>query len=154
MGSLPEKNRVRARIKEPDGWFSLENMENGYRWANRKDALQPTKDTPGLFVIEYDGTVVKASVSVDSSEVAKLAKGTVVEVLEVTPVPDKKRLRARIKEPVGWFSLENTETGYRWANRKDMPAPAAPAPRATPKPVAATPPPTKKNPVKEITDTP
>ncbi|CAE8601817.1 unnamed protein product, partial [Polarella glacialis] len=41
--------------------------------------------------------------------VAELSRGTVVEVLEVSLVEGEKRVRARIKEPQGWISVQNTE---------------------------------------------
>merc|ERR1712232_1371357 len=30
---LEEEKRVRGRIESPEGWISLMNTENGYRWA-------------------------------------------------------------------------------------------------------------------------
>jgi hypothetical protein len=32
--AAPEQQRIRAKIKEPQGWISLVSTEDGYRWAN------------------------------------------------------------------------------------------------------------------------
>ena len=44
--------------------------------------------------------------------------GTRVHVVEVVRRDDLRRVRGRIDRPVaGWISLENMDTGFRWARR-------------------------------------
>jgi hypothetical protein len=35
--TMPEQDRVRAKIKHPEGWISLSSPSDGFRWAMRKD---------------------------------------------------------------------------------------------------------------------
>ena len=45
-----------------------------------------------------------------------LDPGTAVHVVEVVRRDDLRRVRGRIDQPVaGWISLENLDTGFRWA---------------------------------------
>lgn len=84
-----------------------------------------TQDTPGLYEIVEDGTVVTRCVSTETVEIAELNHGTVVHVVEVVVVPDEKRIRGRVvPRPgtntsvlAGWISLHDTDDGFRWANK-------------------------------------
>jgi hypothetical protein len=38
-------HRVRGRVKECDGWISLLNLQNGYRWAEKRGPLEEVYDT-------------------------------------------------------------------------------------------------------------
>lgn len=79
---------------------------------------QTPADAPGRYVINQDPTFVSASsvVPVYDDEITdELGAGEMVVVLEVRQTVD--RVRARIKDPPGWISLVNLETGTRLATR-------------------------------------
>jgi len=132
------------------GWVSLQDTGDGFRWATKvEDSCQdqpdhhpivedktkvPTEsleiaadmqflDTPGLYQIIEDDTVVTYGPSIQSKEIGELAHGTVVEVVEVNALPDEERIRGRIvgrsdltpPVPEGWVSLHDTCDGFRWA---------------------------------------
>jgi len=83
--------------------------------------LEISKDVPGYYNVTYCcGALVSDQVPLTankSHEVAKVKQGSVVKVLELRPSPEDKRIRARIEDPAGWMSLENTESGHRWIER-------------------------------------
>merc|ERR1712032_968535 len=75
-------------------------------------------DAPGRYVISQDPTYVSASSVVpqyDDEIEEELHAGEHVVVLEVRRM--EGRLRARIKDPPGWISIVNLETGIRFATR-------------------------------------
>jgi hypothetical protein len=74
-------------------------------------------DVPGLYVITNNGqdVAVTKEISLTSGDVAKLDSGVKIDVLEFASYHD--RLRARIKTPEGWISLENTANGHRFARK-------------------------------------
>jgi hypothetical protein len=78
----------------------------------------PEVDEPGIYVITHDNTLVGTTSSLDSDDIDKLSVGTEVEVVELVTMHEEHRLRAKIKDPEGWISLLNTETGRRWAAQK------------------------------------
>lgn len=97
----------------PAGWISLHNTIDTFQWATRVDVSHA--DGPGTYVIVEDGTVVTEGSSIESTEVAELAHGTQVEVVEVHILDDEERIRARIISPEGWISVLDTDDGFRWA---------------------------------------
>merc|ERR1711988_611424 len=106
---------IRARIADPPGWISLENLDTGYRWAAR------VEDRPGTYTILHY-TVITKGESRQSDSFVELQTGAQVTVVEVKLMSAERRLRARIADPPGWISLENLDTGYRWAKRvEDLP---------------------------------
>ncbi|CAK0858707.1 unnamed protein product [Prorocentrum cordatum] len=77
-----------------------------------------SEDAPGRYVINMDPTYVSPSsvVPVYDDEITdELRTGDVVSVLEVRRT--QERVRARIKDPPGWISLVNLESGARFATR-------------------------------------
>jgi len=56
----PEQNRIRGRIEKPDGWISLENLEDGYRWAVRQSisdaATETTTSSPSMQLAASDAS--------------------------------------------------------------------------------------------------
>merc|ERR1711988_2031975 len=102
--------RLRARIADPPGWISLENLDTGYRWAERGD------DRPGTYTILHY-TMMSEGESLKSDGTIELRTGAQVTVVEVKLMSAEQCLRARIIDPPGWISLENLDTGYRWAKR-------------------------------------
>merc|ERR1711988_389563 len=102
--------RLRARIADPPGWISLESLDTGYRWVERED------DRPGTYTILHH-TVMTKGESRKSDSTVELQTGAQVTVVEVKLMSAERLLRARIADPPGWISLENLDTGYRWAER-------------------------------------
>eukprot|EP00933_Yihiella_yeosuensis_P083615 TRINITY_DN9785_c0_g1_i1.p1 TRINITY_DN9785_c0_g1~~TRINITY_DN9785_c0_g1_i1.p1 ORF type:complete len:1112 (+),score=327.76 TRINITY_DN9785_c0_g1_i1:449-3337(+) len=173
---LEEENRLRARLENPDGWFTLMNTETGKRWAERQfheDELverlktpeeeqsimkrqisgglksyfgspefvfgpdgeaievQPPErvpqvivhDEPGHYVLTHFCFVAEVVDDLDPDDddlVDELEEGTEVEILEIVHLKEEKRVRALLAEPDGWITLENLETGKRWAEKEDM----------------------------------
>ena len=66
--------------------------------------FDPTYVSPTSVVPQYDDEITD-----------ELRTGEVVSVLEVRRTED--RVRARIKDPPGWISLVNLESGVRFATR-------------------------------------
>merc|ERR1719428_2713574 len=53
----------------------------------------------------FPGALARSDIAMDSTEVGRLAAGTVVEVLEIRPMPDgRNRLRVPFGEGSGWIS--------------------------------------------------
>merc|ERR1711988_1429277 len=101
---------IRARIIDPPGWISLEKLDTGYRWAERVD------DRPGTYTILHY-TMMSKGESLKSDGTIKLQTGAQVSVAEVKLITAERLIRARIADPPGWISLENLDTGFRWAER-------------------------------------
>merc|ERR1712232_70478 len=81
------------------------------------------EDSPGQYVIVGDyGAVVREQASLDSESIAKLSKGTVVNVVEVVVEPDEYRICGKIQGSGGWISLKQSGDGRRWACKKDTQA--------------------------------
>lgn len=114
--------RVRARLAEPEGWISLEDMETGSRWAefvplDANVAEQPYLDGPGSYLITKLVPLTSALLQ-NSPAVLQLDPGTLVEVLEVARCEEAQQVRARLREPApGWISLLRTEDKHRWAEK-------------------------------------
>lgn len=72
------------------------------------------KDMPGLYFISSVAGV-RCAASADSELVGTIAAGTEVKILEVSTLG--KRVRGRVERPDGWISLQNLETGHRWAEK-------------------------------------
>lgn len=83
------------------------------------------EDCPGRYVVTHHNAAVREAESLDSTVVARLVEGQVVQVLKVIQRPDLKRVRARIENPAGWITLLETEVGYRWAVQHSKTAKAA-----------------------------
>jgi hypothetical protein len=84
------------------------------------DAIAPGNaavDKPGLYVI-LKATNVSKKQSNSSAYIQRLKVGTEIDVIEIVPVPEEKRLRAKIRDPEGWISLLNLSDGQRWAAPK------------------------------------
>lgn len=77
----------------------------------------PAQDTlgeaPGTYCIVAPAAVTSTFEPTQETIVKQLSVGETVQVLSV--VRDGQRLRARVREPAGWISLLNTESGKRWA---------------------------------------
>lgn len=116
---LRDEDRVRGRVKSPNGWISLLWISQGYRWADRVPKGSSSGDRPGSYRLAYD-VAVREDVSPSSAQVAELEIGTMVEVLEVAMLPDQDYVRAQISKPVGWISLVDTKNGIRWAHQEGL----------------------------------
>ncbi|CAE7654551.1 unnamed protein product [Symbiodinium sp. CCMP2592] len=79
------------------------------------NAVDFEEDLPGYYLVVHNNAAVRENSSLDSPVVAQLAAGEVVHVLEVLPMPQVDRVRAKIDNPSGWISLLETKEGYRWA---------------------------------------
>jgi hypothetical protein len=82
---------------------------------DKLEVIQAVVDKPGAYLITHDVTPVTSESSRESAIICSLKSSTHVEVLEVITIPEEKLIRARIKDPEGWISLRNTETGESWA---------------------------------------
>jgi hypothetical protein len=90
-------------------------------------ASQPSKavlDERGSYVIMAEATVT-TDIDRTSAEVATLDPGACVEVSEVMTIQEQKRIRAKIRSPHGWISLQDTDTGFRWAKSAKAATPSA-----------------------------
>eukprot|EP00405_Crypthecodinium_cohnii_P033950 CAMPEP_0206532570 /NCGR_PEP_ID=MMETSP0325_2-20121206/4464_1 /ASSEMBLY_ACC=CAM_ASM_000347 /TAXON_ID=2866 /ORGANISM="Crypthecodinium cohnii, Strain Seligo" /LENGTH=420 /DNA_ID=CAMNT_0054029079 /DNA_START=70 /DNA_END=1332 /DNA_ORIENTATION=+ len=108
----PPKRRVVAPID-----VSSPNSSNHGRHSEDVDVPLP-EDRPGYYKIIVDYTAVGESRAL-GEVMAELDLGAVVEVEEVCPCDDGKRLRGRLKHPIGWISIKSLEPGddRRWAER-------------------------------------
>lgn len=113
------EDRVRGRVKSPNGWISLLWISQGYRWANRAPGDVSSDDRPGPYRLAQ-AMVVREAVSPSSAQVAELKIGAMVEVLEVQMLADQDYVRGRISKPGGWISLADTSNGNRWAHQEAM----------------------------------
>merc|ERR550537_2068933 len=53
----------------------------------------------------FPGALARSDIAMDSTEVGRLAAGSVVEVLEIRPMPDgRNRIRVPFGEGSGWIS--------------------------------------------------
>merc|ERR1711988_1117617 len=107
---MSAERRLRARIIDPPGWISLENLDTGFRWAKR------VEDRLGTYTILHP-TMMSRGESKQSDSSIDLQMGAQVTVVEMKLMSAERRLRARIADPPGWISLENLDIGYRWAER-------------------------------------
>lgn len=87
--------------------------------VSRKRGRDNETPSIGLYTVTSDVAVVTSSVSGESEKVGKLFKGAKITVVEVVQPHGDSRIRARIQEPAGWMSLENTSNGFRWADKAD-----------------------------------
>lgn len=97
--------------------FGRASASNAVR-ASDEGTYRASEDAPGRYVINQDPTYVSPSSVVpmyDDEITDELRTGEVVSVLEVRRTED--RVRARIKDPPGWISLVNLESGVRFATR-------------------------------------
>jgi len=72
-------------------------------------------DKPGTYRTVAQITAIYKGMAKSSGKVGQINCGGEVEVLEVVPCPDAKRLRAKVEG--GYISILNTENGFRWAVR-------------------------------------
>lgn len=129
LSPMDGEDRIRGRVQEEGGskggWISMVDLTNDFSW------VEPCEDLPqlgpGTYHIVHENATVTQGQSTSTSDLGKLAKGTVVEVLEVVAIANEHRIRGRIEEPfAGWFSMVKTTNDYRWAE-KTMPANAMPS---------------------------
>jgi len=89
----------------------------------RREKLMHTKMQEklpvGNYTILVDGTSVTSGPGCSTDDVAELAEGTKVSVVETQEFPEEHRLRGRIVQPAGWISLRDTYDGYTWAVYED-----------------------------------
>jgi hypothetical protein len=142
--AVPEEDRVRARIKNPEGWISLCRPSDGFCWAvlkeqeevsvgsaRTRDVLEEAKGsetavtdedvheaaphTPGTY-ITCNVLMIAETFQRDSRVVhTDISIGTEVEVIEVLAMPEEDRVRAKIRNPEGWISLCRPSDGFCWA---------------------------------------
>mmetsp|Transcript_50764 Transcript_50764/g.107711 ORF Transcript_50764/g.107711 Transcript_50764/m.107711 type:complete len:851 (+) Transcript_50764:162-2714(+) len=89
---------------------------------NRSTSETRTSDVDGpahYRIIHVGPTGVSSKVNSKKSDVATIWANTGVEVLLVVIREDIQRIRARIKSPPGWITLQNLETNYRFAVKAD-----------------------------------
>jgi len=114
------EDRIRGRVQEESGtkggWISMVDLTNDFSWVEPCD--DPPQLGPGTYHIVHDNATVTKGQSTSTSDLGKLAKGTVVEVLEVVAIADEHRIRGRIENPfAGWFSMVKTTNNYCWAEK-------------------------------------
>jgi hypothetical protein len=109
--NLTALKRTRGRLAG-GGWISIANTENGFAWA-QPEAAEPL----GKYRVVHHGTMVGGAAKPDSKKqeaTRELAKGHVVDIVEIRILEKEKRIRGRLATG-GWVSLSNTENGYVWA---------------------------------------
>jgi len=95
----------------PEAQASASSLSPRNRRPARHDHLcepeaHPTEDSTGPHEVLFeDGLPVSELHDRDSREVARLAVGARVEVLEIDPVRQEGRVRGRIKEPPGYITM-------------------------------------------------
>lgn len=82
-------------------------------------AKGPFKDRPGTYTVIKPAGVMPTMATAKGVVLSQLKIGDEVDVLEVVPNDEERRVRARIREPEGWVSLLNMDNGTRWAVHKD-----------------------------------
>lgn len=73
---------------------------------------------PGFYAISWDELSVTAESSVESETVETLARGSIVQVLEVASMSKEERIRGRIAQ--GWISLKRTDLERDFVTRKNF----------------------------------
>eukprot|EP00930_Biecheleria_cincta_P071301 TRINITY_DN58819_c0_g1_i1.p1 TRINITY_DN58819_c0_g1~~TRINITY_DN58819_c0_g1_i1.p1 ORF type:complete len:516 (-),score=85.97 TRINITY_DN58819_c0_g1_i1:450-1859(-) len=140
-------NRIAVRSVEPGGWAEQQGILPGdevlavaalrvgssvglgelIKVAQGKGprplalTLACREDSPGSYVVVHDGAAVTRTVAIgtDSDVVGTLRAGTTAEVRSVVNNTGEQRIRGKISQPYdGWVSLLNTESGKRWARKK------------------------------------
>jgi len=108
------RNKVRRRVLR-----ASERVEYLEKVVFESEAKRQRReaDSPGRYTIVHDRTKVASTLELSEKFVAELARGATVNVLEVVNLPKESRVRGRLESPVGWISLLNVATGYRWAKR-------------------------------------
>lgn len=101
--------RTRARIEHPDGWISLVDHDEDYRFAVKSSL----KDCNGRYVIIAENVLVRSGPSNKDEVVGKRASGEVVKVVEVRRY--EERIEGRLDEYAGWLTLFDTKNGLRHA---------------------------------------
>jgi len=113
-------DRLRARIADPPGYISLRVLSDGsIAWATPAPAplLSELRPAVGHYVITT-ATALNEHVSLEGRIVQILEPGTRVEVLKVLHRSKEQRIRAFLKEPRGYISLQQTEDvaePFSWA---------------------------------------
>lgn len=69
---MAEEQRVRGRIKEPEGWISLLDTSDGYRWARRQTSQEPA----------IHALVVKDDLSVTLGNIAQEQPSTMLSATD------------------------------------------------------------------------
>lgn len=80
------------------------------------DADDTARDTPGTYIVVKECTL-GVSARLESEDLRDILPGCKLIVVEIVRDVIAQRVRARVAEPVGWISLEDLETGDRWAER-------------------------------------
>lgn len=79
-------------------------------------------DSPGPYVIIHDQTAVTATEAIGASEAVRdrLEAGAIVRVAQVVQNAAARRVRGRLEGTSGWISLQDTESGVRWAIKQQQ----------------------------------
>lgn len=80
------------------------------------DRISTVLDSPGLYEVIHDNTIVRRGPSLSLPSVGELASSTTITVVEILVSTSRDFVFGRIEVPMsGWLSLLNTSSGYRWA---------------------------------------
>lgn len=84
---------------------------------------EETGETPGVYIVLHDKSVVRCDMSIKSKKVRTLRKGVEVRVVEVCECFEDGRIRGRLEnedednKKTEWVSLRDIEDDYAWAKR-------------------------------------
>mmetsp|Transcript_83398 Transcript_83398/g.239538 ORF Transcript_83398/g.239538 Transcript_83398/m.239538 type:complete len:787 (-) Transcript_83398:36-2396(-) len=118
--------RERASLEpSPFGWSPVWNRTqlSSYFHNRGSDATRlGDTDSRGRYRIIHLGPIAVHSKvnNVHEGDIDTLWQSRGVEVLAVVLREDVHRIRARIKTPPGWISLQNLDTNYRYAVKADL----------------------------------
>ncbi|CAK0841374.1 unnamed protein product, partial [Prorocentrum cordatum] len=118
--ALEERRAAQARLEE------LELQHRDLRRAS-EEQLSAAREQRLAAEHSCRQTWVTSGRSTRSRRLAQLGVGAAVAVVEVARLADEQRIRGRIEEPAGWFSIEDTADCFRWAVRGGGGAAAAAA---------------------------
>jgi len=72
-----DENRIRGRIEKPEGWISLENTQDGYRWARRQGvsetSTEATTSDPSLHWSNSDVSTDPGSFTISDRKAPSVA---------------------------------------------------------------------------------
>mmetsp|Transcript_83344 Transcript_83344/g.147278 ORF Transcript_83344/g.147278 Transcript_83344/m.147278 type:complete len:1291 (-) Transcript_83344:91-3963(-) len=111
-----QASRVRGRLRRPEGWISLKDKDNGYRFAIRSEVQEQT----GIYAAVEDRLAVRAEPDENLRMVKKYIKlGETVNVVEIRRMtvgnvdPPEEKIFGEIEDG-GWILVADVTNGISY----------------------------------------
>jgi len=112
---------VSGHLQNEEGWMhaALADSAGKPQGEVRLRAAGANQDGTGMFAISHPCALAPSvRLALKEDVITELEIGAVVEVVEVVRHEEQHRIRARLENPAGWISIEDTLNGHRWAERQ------------------------------------